>query len=202
MKNQYKIGRDRKNEIVVQNKECPNLHAEINYVKGSWILKNLIEDKAIFVNGNKIETPQQLSKNDKITVYGKTIYWSNYFYEGESQELYLKDILSYYGRISRSNFRALSLLSIGMAVCVFFLPTLLILSWEYINRGRYRDIEFDTQGWIENISPFVHTVGLLIVGIILLLLAIKRIRDTGNPIWKLLIPIYNLKILYFEPSKK
>ena len=94
MKNQFKIGRGKENEIVVQDKECPILHAEINYDKGNWLLNNLVKDKSVFVNGKKIEGPKELGKNDKIKIGKETFYWSNYLYEGENQELYLKDIFS------------------------------------------------------------------------------------------------------------
>ena len=68
----------------------------------------------ILQNFNKIS--KQLNKKDKIRIGKQTIYWSNYLYEGENQELYLKDIFSYNGRISRPNFRALSLLAIGLII--------------------------------------------------------------------------------------
>lgn len=31
---------------------------------------------------------------------------------------------------------------------------------------------------------------------------LKRVRDSGNQLWKLFIPLLNLKILFFEDSKK
>ena len=125
MKNQFNIGKAEENDIVIQDRNCPDLHAQINHEKGNWILSNLVKEKPIFVNNNQVEKPINLDKNDKIKICEKTIYWSNYLYEGENQELYLKDIFSYNGRISRSNFRALSLLAIGMMICVFFSPGLL-----------------------------------------------------------------------------
>jgi uncharacterized membrane protein YhaH (DUF805 family) len=197
MKNQFKIGRGKENEIVVQDKECPILHAEINYDKGNWLLNNLVKDKSVFVNGKKIEGPKELGKNDKIKIGKETFYWSNYLYEGENQELDLKEIFTYNGRISRSNFRALSLLAIGMIICVFFSPGLL----GAIGQGRRGNPEM-FEAITQNSAPIIYIIGFSIIGIAMILLAIKRIRDTGNPIWKLWIPIYNFKILYFEESKK
>lgn len=202
MKKRFKIGKAKENEIVIQDDNCPNLHAEINYEKGNWMLKNLVEDKPIFVNSEILESPKHLNKYDKIKIGSKTIYWSNYLYEGESQELYLKDITSLNGRMSRSNFRVLSLFSIGMTICVFFLPGLLVNFWEKIKRRVYENIEFDIVNSVQEIMPIVYLIGFSTIGFILLLSAIKRMRDTGKPIWKLWIPIYNLKILYFEQSEK
>ena len=198
MKNQYKIGKNKENEIIIEHESCPNLHAEINYEKGFWVLNNLAKDKVIFVNDEKIEGSKQLNKNDKIKIGNQTIYWSNYLYEGENQELDLMKIFTFNGRISRSNFRALSLLAIGMAICVFFSPGLLGSMANGRRSGNLELVEKATQ-----ISmPIIHIIGFSIIVIAMLFLAIKRVRDTGNPIWKLFIPIYNLKILYFEQSKQ
>ena len=117
--------------------------------------------------------------------------------KAKNQEIDLKDVFTYNGRISRSNFRALSLLAIGMMICVFFSPGLL----GAIGKGRRGNPEL-MEKIIQNSAPIVHLIGFSIIGIAMILLAIKRIRDTGNPIWKLLIPIYNLKILYFDESYK
>lgn len=202
MKKQFKIGKHIENDIVIRAKDCPDFHAEINYEKGHWNLRNLVKNKAIIVNNGIIETTKRLNKSDTIKIGKQTIYWSNYLYEGDKQELYIRDIISYNGRISRSNFRALSLLSIGMVITVYFLPGLLIAARLYLNRRRFSEVEFDIGYAIQEIAPIIHSIGFMLIGIILVLLAIKRIRDTGHPIWKLLIPIYNLKILYFEPSKR
>lgn len=202
MKKQFKIGKHIENDIVIRAKDCLDFHAEINYEKGHWNLRNLVKSKAIIVNNGIIETTKRLNKSDTIKIGKQTIYWSNYLYEGDKQELYIRDIISYNGRISRSNFRALSLLSIGMVITVYFLPGLLIAARLYLNRRRFSEVEFDIGYAIQEIAPIIHTIGFMLMGIILVLLAIKRIRDTGHPIWKLLIPIYNLKILYFEPSKR
>jgi uncharacterized membrane protein YhaH (DUF805 family) len=197
MKNQFNIGKAEENDIVIQDRNCPDLHAQINHEKGNWILSNLVKEKPIIINNNQVEKPINLDKNDKIKICEKTIYWSNYLYEGENQELYLKDIFSYNGRISRSNFRALSLLAIGMMICVFFSPGLL----GAIGKGRRGNPEL-MEKITQNSAPIVYLIGFSIIGIAMILLAIKRIRDTGNPIWKLIIPIYNLKMLYFDESYK
>ena len=202
MKTKYTIGKNEKNDIVIRDKNCLEFHGEIYYERGHWILKSLGEENPIFLNDKKLKASTSLNKNDKIRIGNKTIYWSNYLYEGENQELNLKDILSINGRISKSNFRALSLLSVGLVICVFFLPGLLASVWGYLYKRKFQDFDFDTTSAIQEIAPFVYVVGFSLIGILLTILAIKRIRDTGNKLWKIIIPIYNLKILYFEESKR
>ena len=52
------------------------------------------------------------------------------------------------------------------------------------------------------IAPFIWTILLGLLCFVFILLSIKRFRDTGKPFWKILIPIINIKILFFEESKK
>jgi len=196
MKNQYRIGKGKDNDIILQDRASPNLHAEISYEKGNWFINNLVKEKTIMVNGYIIDSPKQLDKHDKIKIGNQIIYWNDYFYEGENQEIDLLEIFKFHGRISRSNFRALTLLAIGMIILIFFSPGL--LGAMVSRRGDWELVERVTQISI----PIVYTIGFSITGIAMILLAIKRMRDTKNPIWKLLIPIYNLKILYFDESSE
>ena len=202
MKKLYRIGKGIENDIEIHDQDCPDLHAEIKYERGFWVITNLEESKIISVNDDAIKAPIKLTKKDRIRICDQTIYWSNFLYEGENQELKLIDIVSFHGRISRSNFRALSLLAFGLAICTFFLPGLSVAVWEYLNRRRFSEIGFDSVNAIQEIAPIVYVLGFSVLFAIILLLSIKRIRDTGHDIWKLIIPIYNLKLLYFDKSKK
>ena len=198
----YKIGKGCENDIEIRDQDCPDLQAEIKYERGYWILTNLVESKTIIVNDDVIETPIKLAKNDRIRICNQTIYWSNFLYEGKNQELKLIDITSFNGRISRSNFRALSLLAFGLGICISFLPGLSVAVWEYLNRGRFREGDFDSVNAIQEIAPTVYVIGFSVLIVMMILLSSKRIRDTGNSMWKLIIPIYNLKLLYFNTSKE
>ena len=125
MKTIYNIGRSLENDIVIRNSEGPNRIAQINYVRGNWILNKSGSSIAVFLNKVEIQDSTKLTKYDIINIENQTIHWSNYLYEGENQELGLKDFSSFNGRISLSNFRALNLLLIGLSIGVFFLPGLL-----------------------------------------------------------------------------
>lgn len=202
MKERYKIGKGSENDILLHGKNCLNAHAEIKYERGNWILLNSEEANAIYVNNEKVNAPIKLLKYDKLRICNQTIYWSDYLYEGDKQELTKKDFMSFHGRISRSNFRELSLLTFGLTICIFFLPGLLVAVWKQLNRRRFMNENTDTIETIQQIAPTVYSIGFGLLGLIFLLLVIKRLRDTGNPTWKLIIPIYNLKLLYLNKSKK
>lgn len=186
MKDLYRIGKNREYEIRISDKNCPILYAEIKYEKGHWTLINLEMDKPIYVNDEIIKKPRRLDKNDILIICNKKIYWNNYLYEGEDQALQIKDICSFNGRLCRSNFRSLSLLALGLAIGILFLPALLVAFWEYINRRKFRSIEFNTINTIQDISPIIYIVGYSVLSIVMLLFIIKRIRDTRKPIWNFL----------------
>ena len=192
MKTIFKIGKNIGNDILVKDESCLDFHGEVNYEKGYWILKNLDQRNPIYLNGQKLESPTYLNKQDKIKIGRETIYWSNYLFEGEDQEFDFVSIFSINGRLSRSNYRALTVLAIGLTICVFFSPGL--ISSFYQPEG--------IENFTQRISPFIYLIGFYLIGIALLTLSIKRMRDTGHPLWKILIPLYNLKILYFEESRK
>ncbi|MFK8054788.1 MAG: DUF805 domain-containing protein [Saprospiraceae bacterium] len=123
-----------------------------------------------------------------------TIHWNNYLIEGDSQDLHLSDFLSLNGRVSRSNFRALSFLAFGLAICILLLPGLLGVELQQ-KHGIDVETTMDASGIL------IYIVSYTILTLLLLLMAIKRMRDTGNSPWKLLIPLFNLKALYFDVSK-
>ncbi|MFT4532966.1 MAG: pSer/pThr/pTyr-binding forkhead associated (FHA) protein [Saprospiraceae bacterium] len=95
MKKLFRIGKGRGNDIVIRDKDCSDLHAEIACERGSWVLTNLEQSKAILVNDDIIQSPIKLAKNNRIRICDQTIYWSNFLCEGENQELKLIDFISF-----------------------------------------------------------------------------------------------------------
>lgn len=197
----YKIGSSRDSDIVISDEHCPLLVAEINYIKGRWIFKKHSGDKSVWVNGEEVNEAINLDKYDLLKIYNHKIHWSDYLFEGDNQALVPRDFFSYHGRISRANFRALSLVAFGLSICIFFLPGLLVSIGEYLRKKIALPKGVDTTNQIQAIAPYVYTIGYSILAMFIILLAIKRIRDTYHPTWKLLIPFYNLKLLYFDLSK-
>lgn len=189
------LGTDRTNSIILSDKKNAPFHCEIRSKGGSWILTNLAPNSPIKINGKKRQSPIILEKYDKIEIGKDVIRWANHLYEGEDQDLFFEDIFSYYGRISRANFRALTLFGIGVCIVILFLPGLISSTPKGQQTvERVENIQF--------IAPLIYLVGYSSVFLLFLILAVKRMRDTRNPIWKILIPIVNIKILYFDKSKK
>ena len=197
-----KISKVNGHEYVLNDNTHNDPIALIIYSRGIWLLKIQNVFCYLYVNEKLIQESKPLQKYDIIRVGKQKFYWSNYLYEGERQTLGLRDFTSFNGRISKSNFRALSLLAFGLAICIFFLPGVLIAVWEYLNRKRYSRVDFDTVCAIELIAPYVYTIGFSLLLVIFILVSLKRLRDTGNSPWKLLLPFYNLKILFFNDSVK
>ncbi|MFK8102311.1 MAG: DUF805 domain-containing protein [Saprospiraceae bacterium] len=197
----FKLGTAADNDIQLRATQAQKRQATIRYIKGEWLLENLAPELPIYLNEIVLKDPKALNKYDRIKLADQTIHWQDYFYEGETQELITKDFKSFHGRISRSNYRALSLLTIGLIICIFFVPGILGTLYSYLlNRGAIR-VEMTNIEVVQFISPYFYFLGYSLLGLLFVMISVKRIRDTGNPWWKLLLPFYNLKLLYFNLSK-
>ena len=156
----------------------------------------------VYINDSTLREPQLLSKYDVIQIDGKKYYWADYLYEGRKQTLYLKDIFSIRGRISRGNFRALTVLLLGLSACVYYLPGFAgSFIMHQINKLN-RDSNFSTEEIIGILAPIIFVVGYGLILIIFHILAFKRMRDMREPVWKTFLPVYNLYLLFTKPSKR
>lgn len=198
MKTEYKIGNAPNNDIVIVDRRIPHLQATITYNKGKWIIENINRSNPLYINNVQINGKHVLHKTDKIRITNRTIYWANYLIEGDDQDLHLKDLCSINGRISRANYRTLSLLAIGMMSIIYFLPGL-VIAIRYGRKGS-RATSDQIIGFIQDIAPIFHFSGYTLLGIVFIIISLKRIRDTGYSLWSILIPFYNLKLLFFGSS--
>lgn len=170
--------------------------ARVDYEQGVWVLHNL-GIKPIQVNKKTASEPIILNKYDKIKIGNRTLYWSDYLFEGDRQKLTRRDLTTIYGRISRSNYRALIILCIGIGIAIFFAPGLIVSS----HRRRTRSHEI-TEEMVRSIAPEIYALGYSLLGLFILLISIKRLRDTGNSPWLILVPFVNIKHLFFTYSDK
>lgn len=195
MRKHYSIGSAGSNDIVT-GKETERLHAEIIYDKGNWMLRALHPAAIVYLNDTRISRPEILEKYDVIRIDKQRIFWQDYLYEGERQELHLRDLVSYHGRISRANFRTLSILFLGLAICVFFLPALVaaILTEDEIIPSD------DLLHFTSEIASILYPICYALLLSLYSLICIKRMRDTRKPLVTLFIPFYNFSVLYWELS--
>lgn len=127
------------NDIVVNGGEVNAYHATIFYEKGEHFIKP-VSNSSISVNGKIIKDNHKLAKRDKFQIGNKTIHWCDYDPEGDSHEIQLSTLFNYHGRINRSSYRAMFLAFIGMAICIFFIPGLIV----GLISGRRRYVDFDS----------------------------------------------------------
>jgi uncharacterized membrane protein YhaH (DUF805 family) len=92
--------------------------------------------------------------------------------------------------VGKETFQAVSILAL-------FSPAIIFFGLHLLENLRRRHV------LAQNLS-FLTTLWYLLMGafaIVYLIVCIKRWRDTGKPWWLVLIPVYNLYILLFSPSK-
>lgn len=195
MQKQFFIGSSKKHDIIVKDEACKTEHAVVTYQKGSWILKNIDRKNETFINNILVTNDQELFKYDVIKIGEKKIHWSNYLNEELDQDLFAKDFISFHGRINRTNYRVLSLVVLGLSPIIYLSPGLLI----FAERLRLISPELRLE-LFQIASPLIHTIGFSFLAFIVINLSIKRTRDTGEALWKLLMPIYYLKILFIKKS--
>jgi len=196
MKKAFRIKARNSNQFRIVSENVIDAYATINYERGNWVLVPSNENSVI-VNSAAITDFYSLQKYDIIEVGNTKFYWSDYLIEENNQTLYKKDFISYHGRINKSNFRALSLLFIGLIPIIYLSPGLILLGKRERNPKPNEDIEL-----IQTIAPFIHTIGFSILFLLCIIVSIKRMRDTGKNLVNLLIPIWNLKLLLFNDSKQ
>jgi len=196
------IGSGKENDILVPSSGVDTSDAIVIFEKGRWYLVNKNPEIDIFVNSQLLKGRKELMKYDWIKIGHHSINWSNYLFEGEEQELELTDLFRFNGRVSRSNFRFVSILLFGVSLCVLFLPGL------FASMARPQRRRLGSDEYMEQLSRLVSDISLPIylvcygtIIILFLLFVIRRMRDTKEPMWKLLIPIVNLNLLYNRRSK-
>ena len=192
----YVIGSGADCDIRIRDERIAEHHATIAYDRGEWIVRPETRDCPVEIGGAPVPTEgRALEKHDVLWLGAHKIYWTDYYVEPREQELYLRDFTTLRGRVNRSNFRALSLLCAGVAICIFFLPGLLAA------RASHRRL-LNMEAAVSAIYPIVYGTCYPLLGLLLVSLAVKRMRDTGFSPYLLLVPGINLYLLYFRGSAR
>ncbi len=74
-----KIGRDKANDIVINDSKVSRKHLEIKYENGHYSLKDLGSTNGTFVNGKKIDTETEIYIGDNVKIGDIVLPWEKYF---------------------------------------------------------------------------------------------------------------------------
>ena len=198
MKRAIKIKSYSPTQLRIISGDATSTYGIIRYERGLWLLEPINKEYSVKVNGNLILESTVLEKYDKFEIAQKIFHWSDYLIEKNNQTLHKLDFLSFHGRINRANFRALSIMILGLIPVIYLAPGLILLTRK---RRRFPNPTEDTE-LIQAIAPYVHTIGFTLLAMLAILISIKRMRDTGSKLLNLLIPIWNLKLLLFGKSNQ
>lgn len=73
------IGRDKANDIVINDSKVSRKHLEIKYENGHFSLKDLGSTNGTFVNGKKIDTETEIFIGDNVKIGDIVLPWEKYF---------------------------------------------------------------------------------------------------------------------------
>ena len=71
-KERIEIGRDQDNDIVLDDPEVSRKHIVVQWKEGNFTLHDYVSKGGTFVNGERIESPHELSEKDEVRI-GNTV---------------------------------------------------------------------------------------------------------------------------------
>lgn len=194
----FRIGKADDNDIVLFGNYISPYHAELHlFDDGRVEVCDLNSTFGVTVNGDRIVEPLTLRKTDHIKVGTHLLHWQDeindllYPTANPYQDFYTRDFLHARGVLNRSTFRFITILFVVSPVFIFFgVPVLLT----FFSPG------MDAEMWpfALQYNPILWTTLSLVVGLFYALQCVKRMRDTGYPIWHLFLPFWNLYLLLFK----
>lgn len=183
MKNQLEIEYLSEDLLEVSSKQkSENYKIRIEFDIAYWFIENLNPACPIYVFNKKIEQRTLLKKYDVINIGNRKFYWSNHIIE-KDQELTLRDLLRYRGRVNPSNFKFFIPFYVGVGICLMFvaplIPEFLFDYLPNISNRRFRRplIEILTPQQKYNISMILYVITYSALILAFVFLIIKRVRD-------------------------
>jgi pSer/pThr/pTyr-binding forkhead associated (FHA) protein len=194
MKQRYRIGSKPDNDIHLPSQYVDGYHAVVFMQGGEWYIEDLRSKFGTFIGQIKVETPLPIPPNTLIRIGTEKLNLEQYLMmeqEEDEEAITRQNLLKLEIGVGQKTYRAITLLAI-------FSPAIVYFGLHLINRFQ----AFFTQTLItdEALSRF-WMLPMVIVSALFLIITLKRWNDTGKPLWKFFIPIYNLFVLFFSKSK-
>lgn len=196
MKKIYRIGKHPSNDIQIEGSYIEDFHAKIYWKHQQWYIEDLNSRFGTFIGQKRISEPTIINQNSYIKLGTALLHWTDYVFEDRiDKSLYLQDFYDPTRRVDRTNFRYLCILiALAPILAIFAGPILLEV---FVARKRRYSREYID---LTPYYPYVQVFAGVILGYIILVLCINRMRDTGKPLGYLLIPFYNIYLLWSKPS--
>jgi uncharacterized membrane protein YhaH (DUF805 family) len=191
MKQRYTIGSKADNDIHLPSQYVDARHAVIFLQDGQWYIEDLGSKFGTFIGQTKVNGPIPIPSNSLIKIGTEKLDWDDYLDpETEEPPVNASNILSFKGVIGRKTYQAIFVLALFTPAIVYF-----VLNSGLRVRGRGYQLP------LEYVGPTWVAI-MVVLGIVFLGITIRRWRDTGKPLWALLLPFYNLYVLLFIKSKQ
>ncbi len=127
------IGSDEACDIHIGGRFVDKRHAEITVSGKEVIITDMGSQFGTFVNGQRITEQRVLLPKDKVKIATQLLDWQSYAFDFENAEIdpnpiYFKDLFTYQGSISKSNYLFILLFFLVSPLPIFFgVPGILIL---------------------------------------------------------------------------
>lgn len=131
------IGKDKSCDIAIGGRYTAGEHARLLVLNGVVSIEDLNSQFGTFVNAEKIEKPRVLKPKDKVKIGTQLFDWEAYS-EGvevaihDPNPVYFKDLFTFKGTISKSNYRFILLFfAVSPLLISFGVPSLILITGKY-----------------------------------------------------------------------
>lgn len=189
----YSVGSNAKNDIVLTSRYVDAFHAKIEYKNGVYSIMDLNSKFGVFIDGNRIEEPHRLTKENHLKIGTYVLHWREEIElllspESKPKDFYWSDFLKWKGTLDVKTYRSIFFIFCVAPILVFIGVPGIVFGLRYYKVFEMLYSEADAK----IISDILFIPVGLFICYVMLLQSIKRMRDAQKPLWHLLIPGMNL----------
>ena len=154
------IGKDESCDIYVGGRYTEPVHARLRVTSSIVSIEDHKTQFGTFVNGKRIQEQTELKPGDKMKIGTQLLDWEPYtegvgVAENDPNPIYFKDLFTYHGQISKSNYRFILLfIAVAPLVIFFGVPAVLIFLERRMELSFYPDFLIELLWFILSVVVF------------------------------------------------
>jgi hypothetical protein len=154
------IGKNEACDIYVGGRYTEPVHARLRIESGTVSIEDHKTQFGTFVNGKWIQEQTELKPGDKVKIGTQLLDWESYtegveVAENDPNPIYFKDLFTYHGQISKSNYRFILLFTAVAPLVIFFgVPAVLLFLENRMGTSSYPDFLIELLWFILSVAVF------------------------------------------------